>query len=72
MASEITFEVGEPLRRPKVAYSSIPELSAPFLIDPAQRSYKHQYSNIYFVRLVQLRETVENQAAERWRNVRGG
>lgn len=71
MATEIVFETGEPTKRPVVAYSSLPELSAPFFIDPASRSYKHQYSNIYFVRLVELRPIVEEHAAERWANVRG-
>lgn len=71
MATEITFEAGEPPKRPTVAYSSLPELSAPFFIDPASRSYKHQYANIYFVRLVELRPIVEEQAAERWAHVRG-
>ncbi|BEJ16257.1 hypothetical protein CspHIS471_0508620 [Cutaneotrichosporon sp. HIS471] len=71
MATNITFDAGEPPKRPVVAYSSLPELSAPFFIDPASRSYKHQYSNIYFVRLVELRPIVEEHAAERWANVRG-
>nr|WRH23603.1 DNA polymerase delta subunit 2 [Naematelia aurantialba] len=60
-----------PLVRPTTTYSSLPELSKPFLIDSAQRSYKHQYSNIYFVRLVELRPIVEEQAKERWSAVRG-
>jgi DNA polymerase delta subunit 2 len=71
MASDIPFDAGEPPSRPVVAYSSLPELSAPFFIDPASRSYKHQYSNIYFVRLVELRPIVEERAAKLWANVRG-
>lgn len=58
-------------KRPVVPYSSLPELSKPFYIDPAQRSYRHQYANIYFVRLVELRPVVEQRAAERWAGVRG-
>ncbi|CAK9780848.1 unnamed protein product [Cutaneotrichosporon oleaginosum] len=57
--------------RPVVAYSSLSELSAPFFIDPTSRSYKHQYSNIYFVRLVELRPIVEARAAKLWAKVRG-
>ncbi len=30
-------------------------------MDPEHRSYKHQYSNIYFVRLVELRPVVEER-----------
>ncbi|WOO81490.1 DNA polymerase delta small subunit [Vanrija pseudolonga] len=71
MASEISFEPGQPLRRAIAPYSSLPELSAPFLIDSGQRSYKHQYANIYFVRLIELRPVVEERAAQRWKNVRG-
>jgi hypothetical protein len=71
MASDIKYEEGEPPHRPVVAYSSLPELSSKFMIDAAQRSYKHQYSNIYFVRLVELRPKVEERAAKRWANVRG-
>lgn len=71
MATDITFEAGEPPKRPVVAYSSLPQLSSPFFIDPALRSYKHQYSNIYFVRLVELRPIVEEHAEKRWANVKG-
>lgn len=60
-----------PSRRPTTSYSLIPELSKPFILDPASRSYKHQYSNIYFVRLVELRPIVEVKAQERWAHVRG-
>ncbi|ORY25755.1 DNA polymerase alpha/epsilon subunit B-domain-containing protein [Naematelia encephala] len=59
------------LTRPTTTYSSLPELSKPFLIDAAHRSYKHQYSNIYFVRLVELRPIVEERAKEKWSSVRG-
>lgn len=59
------------IKRPVTTYSSLPELSAPFYIDPAQRSYKHQYANIYFVRLVELRPIVEERAGERWAHIRG-
>ncbi|KAF9483771.1 hypothetical protein BDN70DRAFT_262218 [Pholiota conissans] len=37
-----------------------------FLIGPSQKSYKHQYSNIYFIRLRLLRGFVEENARRRW------
>ncbi|CAD6578096.1 MAG: hypothetical protein TREMPRED_002110 [Tremellales sp. Tagirdzhanova-0007] len=57
--------------RPTSSFSTLPELSKPFLLDPRARSYRHQYSNIYFVRLVELRPIVEERALERWQGVRG-
>jgi DNA polymerase II small subunit/DNA polymerase delta subunit B len=71
MAVQLPEPSSEPSRRQTATYSSLPELSKPFLLDPASRSYKHQYSNIYFVRLVELRPIVEERAQERWRSVRG-
>lgn len=60
-----------PPRRPTTSFSSLPQLSKPFLLDPTARSYRHQYSNIYFVRLVELRPIVEERAKERWGGIRG-
>ena len=71
MATELSVPETIPPRRPATAYSSLSELSKPFLIDPSSRSYKHQYANIYFVRLVELRPIVEERAGERWKSVRG-
>ena len=42
-----------------------------FTIDAKNKSYKHQYANIYFVRLRQLRESVEEQAKKKWNEVAG-
>ncbi|KAG6878100.1 hypothetical protein C0992_008588 [Termitomyces sp. T32_za158] len=39
-----------------------------FQITAANKSYKHQYSNIYFVRLRLLRQSVEERAHRRWGN----
>ncbi|KAG5727599.1 DNA polymerase subunit delta-2 [Termitomyces sp. T112] len=39
-----------------------------FQITAANKSYKHQYSNIYFVRLRLLRQFVEERARKRWGN----
>lgn len=72
--SDMAVELSVPesgVKRPTSSYSSLPELSKPFLIDPSSRSYKHQYANIYFVRLVELRPIVEERAGERWKNVKG-
>lgn len=66
MAVEAKPEPGDLLRRPSVPYSSLPELSKPFLIDPSKRSFKYQYANVYFVRLVELRPIVEEHAKRLW------
>ncbi|WRT66895.1 uncharacterized protein IL334_003859 [Kwoniella shivajii] len=58
------------LRRPNPSHSALSELSKPFILDSSSRSYKHQYANIYFVRLVELRPVVEERAQERWKSVR--
>lgn len=71
MATEILETATAALKRPTTSYSALPELSKSFLLDPAQRSYRHQYANIYFVRLVELRPIVEQEAQERWKSVRG-
>jgi hypothetical protein len=42
-----------------------------FLINGASKSYKHQYANIYFMRLRILRDFVEKRAGERWKGVAG-
>ena len=60
-----------PHRRSTASFSTLPELSKPFHLDPTARSYTHQYSNIYFVRLVELRPVVEDRAERRWNEVRG-
>ena len=71
MATELPEPTDDIVKRPTTSYSTLPELSKPFLIDPAQRSYKHQYANIYFVRLVELRPIVEKHALARWSHIRG-
>ena len=42
-----------------------------FIINSANRSYQHQYANIYFLRLRLLRDFVEENARKRWKNVDG-
>nr|XP_019043001.1 DNA polymerase delta subunit 2 [Kwoniella bestiolae CBS 10118]OCF21931.1 DNA polymerase delta subunit 2 [Kwoniella bestiolae CBS 10118] len=71
MSEPLPTPSGENLMRPNPSYSTLPELTKPFILDSNNRSYKHQYANIYFVRLVELRPIVEERAKERWKNVRG-
>ncbi|THH14322.1 hypothetical protein EW146_g5992 [Bondarzewia mesenterica] len=40
-----------------------------FVINAANKSFKHQYANIYFVRLRLLRDFVEKEARRRWKDV---
>ena len=70
MAVSLPSPSKSPPRRPTTSFSTLPELSKPFLLDSQARSYRHQYSNIYFVRLVELRPIVEERALERWDRVR--
>lgn len=71
MATLLPEPEGSPSLRQAPSYDPLIELSKPFTIDPASRSYKHQYANIYFVRLVEQRPTVEEKAREKWKNVKG-
>jgi DNA polymerase delta subunit 2 len=48
-----------------------PDKCPSFLITAANRSYKHQYANIYFVRLRLLRDVVEQRARKRWKAIAG-
>ncbi|KZV94084.1 hypothetical protein EXIGLDRAFT_673445 [Exidia glandulosa HHB12029] len=38
----------------------------PFLLDVSARSYKHQFANLYFMRLNKLRNAVKQRAAAKW------
>ncbi|KAF4603964.1 hypothetical protein EYR40_001139 [Pleurotus pulmonarius] len=42
-----------------------------FIIGNANKSYKYQYSNIYFMRLQYLRECVLEKAERKWKNLDG-
>ncbi|TBU32286.1 DNA polymerase alpha/epsilon subunit B-domain-containing protein [Dichomitus squalens] len=59
-----------PLTRPSTTVVTPPD-SASFLIGSNDKSYRHQYSNIYFVRLRALRQHVEQQAQRKWSGVAG-
>lgn len=47
----------------------VPESAPNFLIRKGNKSYKYQYSNIYFLRLQSLRGSVEEAALEKWKNL---
>ncbi|KAI0781162.1 DNA polymerase alpha/epsilon subunit B-domain-containing protein [Trametes elegans] len=59
-----------PLTRPS-SNAVPPSEEASFIIKSTDKSYKHQYSNIYFVRLHALRPHVEQRAKRRWNEVAG-
>ncbi|KAF9232150.1 DNA polymerase alpha/epsilon subunit B-domain-containing protein [Melanogaster broomeanus] len=42
-----------------------------FIIDAKNKSYKHQYSNIYFTRLTMLKKPVFERAMARWKDLKG-
>ncbi|KAJ8078527.1 DNA polymerase delta small subunit Cdc1 [Marasmius tenuissimus] len=42
-----------------------------FIIAPGQKSYKHQYSQIYYMRLLELKPRVEERALKRWKDIEG-
>ncbi|GHJ84295.1 hypothetical protein NliqN6_0697 [Naganishia liquefaciens] len=61
-----------PSRRPRADYAPLPLLNQPFLLNDAlTRTYKAQYSNIYFQRLLQLKATVAAAAKQKWAHVQG-
>ncbi|KAG1843556.1 DNA polymerase alpha/epsilon subunit B-domain-containing protein [Suillus subalutaceus] len=55
-----------PLVRPTTTVVPPTEMTPSFLIDTKNKSYKHQYANIYFTRLTLLRNAVEKRAKARW------
>jgi DNA polymerase delta subunit 2 len=66
------FPAAESSRRASAEYKPLPKLTKPFLLDDVKaRSYKAQFANIYFLRLLQLRPVVAKVANERWKNVKG-
>jgi DNA polymerase delta subunit 2 len=61
-----------PSKRAQADYATLPLLNQPFLLNDAlTRTYKAQYSNIYFQRLLQLRAIVAEAAKRRWDHVQG-
>ncbi|KAF8627893.1 hypothetical protein AX15_004190 [Amanita polypyramis BW_CC] len=67
----------EPLYAPpapsRISTAVLPLLSdlPSFIVEPKERSYRHQYANIYFIRLRLLREFVEKSAINLWRGLHG-
>ncbi|KAH8107222.1 DNA polymerase alpha/epsilon subunit B-domain-containing protein [Cristinia sonorae] len=71
-------QFGTPLPVPTSPVTRIPTTIVPpnpkspsFVINAANKSYKHQYANIYFVRLRILRGLVEERAKRRWKEIAG-
>lgn len=57
--------------RPEPAFSSLPELASTFVLRAQTRNYNHQYANMYFARLVQLRAAVQAEAERKWAKAAG-
>ncbi|KAI6038987.1 DNA polymerase alpha/epsilon subunit B-domain-containing protein [Pisolithus marmoratus] len=45
--------------------------SPSFIIDTKNRSYRHQYSNMYFTRLAMLKQPVIDRASAKWKGLPG-
>ncbi|KAF7304732.1 Glutamate decarboxylase [Mycena kentingensis (nom. inval.)] len=60
-----------PLTRPPTTVLPPTPETPSFLITTATKSYKHQYANIYFLRLSHLRSSVLEKARERWADAPG-
>ena len=52
------------LDRVEVKYDELPELRDELIIK--DRTYRQQYANLYYVRLMQLRPTVSEIARAKW------
>ncbi|OSX64998.1 hypothetical protein POSPLADRAFT_1044422 [Postia placenta MAD-698-R-SB12] len=72
MSTVDTIPVPEtPLTRPPTAVVAPSPRTPSFVLGAANRSYKHQYSSIYYVRLQVLRKYVMARARRRWHDVAG-
>ncbi|KAG7092236.1 hypothetical protein E1B28_008602 [Marasmius oreades] len=60
-----------PTKRSATNVLPLPEGTPSFIITPGQKSYKHQYSNIYYARLTQTKHHVEERAKKRWKDLDG-
>ena len=49
----------------------LPEGIPSYEIDDGKKTYKHQYSNIYYMRLQLLRSFVQTRAKAKWKDVAG-
>lgn len=57
--------------RPDPAFSTLAALQSTFVLRPQTRNYNHQYANMYFARLVQLRQAVLERAEKKWGQAAG-
>jgi len=57
--------------RPPSVLQPLTEDTPSFIIDANNKSYRHQYANIYFLRLRLLRKLVEKEAVRRWQGLAG-
>ncbi|RXW24178.1 hypothetical protein EST38_g1656 [Candolleomyces aberdarensis] len=57
------------LSRPATTVLPPTNTTPSFILGSSHKSYKHQYSNIYFIRLRLLKEVVVKNAEHRWRNL---
>ncbi|CAL1704119.1 unnamed protein product [Somion occarium] len=71
MPTATTMVPDAPKTRPSTSLVAPPNKTPQFTIDAQNKSYKHQYANIYFVRLRLLRGFVEEQAKKKWNEVAG-
>ncbi|KAH9934898.1 DNA polymerase alpha/epsilon subunit B-domain-containing protein [Fomitopsis serialis] len=60
-----------PLTRPPTSVLPPAQRTPSFVLSASNRSYKHQYANIYFARLQLLRKYVLARARRRWKDVSG-
>ncbi|KAI9463390.1 DNA polymerase alpha/epsilon subunit B-domain-containing protein [Russula earlei] len=60
-----------PITRLATTVLPLTDSTPSFTIQAINKSFKHQYANIYFVRLRHLKPCVEKEAIKRWKNVPG-
>ncbi|THH05578.1 hypothetical protein EW145_g4698 [Phellinidium pouzarii] len=59
------------LTRADSVQATLPDGTPSFMFGPLHKSYKHQFANIYYMRLTLLKASVEQKARERWRGLNG-
>ena len=60
-----------PITRHPTNVHPLTHLTPSFTVKSGDRSFKHQYANIYFVRLRLLRELIEKEAVKKWAHFPG-
>ncbi|KDR73479.1 hypothetical protein GALMADRAFT_141966 [Galerina marginata CBS 339.88] len=71
MSAYPTIPLPPTLSRPSTIIVAPDPKTPSFLIGPSRKSYKHQYSNIYFIRLRLLRDAVVSRSHRKWMDVAG-